>query len=369
MKIIMLLSNGFAPDPRVAAEAVALREAGHQVTIFAWDRVGRYRPTEQYHGVEIVRSLIKTEYSKGPIQILKFREFWNAAGNFLRQNSPDVVHCHDLDTLNVGLKYKQKAKIPVVFDAHEAYPDMIEPFFPGPLIKIVRQMEAKQVPQADVVITVGQLLAKRFTDLKARKVVVIGNYKNLPPNGPVNPDPLPPLTVIYVGGLNPDRLLAPLVNTIADDFRFQLWVVGDGPEKSKLKIKAGQSNNINFYGYQPQERAIELINQAHLVYYVVDPEYPNNRYSTPNLLFLAMAAGRPVITTSVGEIARIVSDWDCGTIVPDLNPETLRAVLSNYFDFNLWQRQSNASFGAALSEYNWELAAAKLVEVYRELER
>lgn len=36
--IVMLLSNAFRPDPRVAREAKTLADAGHQVTILCWDR-------------------------------------------------------------------------------------------------------------------------------------------------------------------------------------------------------------------------------------------------------------------------------------------------------------------------------------------
>lgn len=37
-KIVMLLSNGFRPDPRVYQEAVTLVKNGFKVTIYAWDR-------------------------------------------------------------------------------------------------------------------------------------------------------------------------------------------------------------------------------------------------------------------------------------------------------------------------------------------
>jgi glycosyltransferase involved in cell wall biosynthesis len=82
-----------------------------------------------------------------------------------------------------------------------------------------------------------------------------------------------------------------------------------------------------------------------------------------------MAAGRPVITTAVGEIAHIVAEQGCGSVVPDLNPETLRKALAAYFDQYFWHKQAQAGYDAAISEYNWEKAKANLIGLYQELGR
>ena len=39
-RVLMLLSNPFAPDPRVYKEARTLTRNGYTVTIIAWDRQG-----------------------------------------------------------------------------------------------------------------------------------------------------------------------------------------------------------------------------------------------------------------------------------------------------------------------------------------
>ena len=45
---------------------------------------------------------------------------------------------------------------------------------------------------------------------------------------------------------------------------------------------------------------------ADVVYYGFDPENPNARFSAPNKLYEALAAGRPLITGDFGEIADVV---------------------------------------------------------------
>lgn len=365
----MLLSNGFAPDPRVAAEASALSEAGHHVTIYAWDRTGDYQAVEDWGGVRIVRCPIRTTYSRGPAQILHFFWFWKSCGVFLKKNPFDVVHCHDLDTLWPGIYWGRRLKAPVIYDAHESYPDMVDHLFPKQVVGMVRRLEAKLLPKTTAVITVGELLARRFEGLGAKKVVVVGNYKKLPTTVQgITTVPDFPLRIIYVGGLNRDRLLAPLVESISGERRYQLTVVGDGPQRKSLEGTAAGATNIRFTGFLPQDRARDLIREHHLVYYAIDGSYLNNQFSVPNALFLAMAAGRPVLTTAVGEIAHIVTNYGCGTVLPDLQPDTIRHTLERYLEDNaLWRKQAEQSLHGAITHFNWEYAAKELLELYQDV--
>ncbi|TCL61810.1 glycosyltransferase involved in cell wall biosynthesis [Hydrogenispora ethanolica] len=368
MKITMLLSNGFGPDPRVAAEAVALQSAGHQVTIFAWDRTGSMPEQEEYQGVKVIRSQIRTTYSRGPMQVCCFLKFWQECRSFLQKNPTQAIHCHDLDTLWPGVAEGRLQKVPIIFDAHEAYPDMVAHLFPRPMVAAIRLLEKRLVPQTTAVITVGQILARRFERLKARRVVVVGNYKKHLWDKPSEAPDCPPLRIIYVGGLNRDRLLAPLIMAIAGTTRYQLLIVGDGLERAKLEELAAGADNIQFTGFLPQERAREFINLSHLVYYGVAAEYPNNQYSTPNSLFLAMTAGRPMLTTAVGEIATIVQAEHCGTVLSDLHKDEIVKALERYYDPVFWKEHSRNGFQASLTKYNWEKASQNLISLYRELE-
>ena len=163
---------------------------------------------EHYHdNIEIIRSQIKTTYSRGATQILPFYKFWGAAAKFLQQYQPDIVHCHDLDTLRPGINYGKKEGVPVVYDAHESYPDMVAHIFPKLVLKQIKRMEEQLVPKATAVITVGKLLGAHFSELNARKVVVVGNYKQLELDSLMMQETIPPLRIVYVGGLNRDRLI------------------------------------------------------------------------------------------------------------------------------------------------------------------
>ena len=55
MKVVMFVSNAFAIDRRVYAEATSLLKAGHEVTVIAWDREGQNPSRQNSDGIEVVR--------------------------------------------------------------------------------------------------------------------------------------------------------------------------------------------------------------------------------------------------------------------------------------------------------------------------
>ena len=54
-RVAMLVSNGHAPDPRVEKEADALADAGHDVTVYAFDRHREHRALEHAGPVRVER--------------------------------------------------------------------------------------------------------------------------------------------------------------------------------------------------------------------------------------------------------------------------------------------------------------------------
>jgi glycosyltransferase involved in cell wall biosynthesis len=74
---------------------------------------------------------------------------------------------------------------------------------------------------------------------------------------------------------------------------------------------------VRLLGRQPRERVNELLNASSLMTI-------SSRYETgPTVGYEALATGVPVVTTPVGEIARIVRESDAGRVVPDRQPRSL----------------------------------------------
>jgi glycosyltransferase involved in cell wall biosynthesis len=126
-QIVMLLSNPFRPDTRVLKEAESLQSMGYIVTIL-FGIVKQLTLGKFPSGVHIIRfQNVPSSYGIGSRQLSRLTRFWSAVIPILNRLRPDLVHCHDFDTLPVGLLWGRLHKLPVVYDAHEYYAELVRP--------------------------------------------------------------------------------------------------------------------------------------------------------------------------------------------------------------------------------------------------
>lgn len=77
--IVMLLSNAFRPDPRVARKVKTLADAGNHVIILCWDRQTEF-PVSDTTDSYIIRQTqtVRTIYGASMRQVLHTPKFWKA---------------------------------------------------------------------------------------------------------------------------------------------------------------------------------------------------------------------------------------------------------------------------------------------------
>ena len=176
----MLLSNAFRPDPRVAREAEALARAGHKVTIVCWDREARFAAEEKLAGYRARRvQSVRTVYGAGPRQLLYTPRFWGAAAKEVEALKPDVIHCHDLDTLPAGWWLRGRSEAYLVYDAHEDYAAMMSLYLPGLMVRALSRLEKRLLGRVDLTITASTVLADKLRAQGVSAVTTIGNYQPL----------------------------------------------------------------------------------------------------------------------------------------------------------------------------------------------
>ena len=78
MRIVMLLSNPFRPDPRVLKEAVSLVQRGYDVTVICWDRASELAAEEIVDSnIHIIRiQNVPSSYGVGIRQLFRLPLFW-----------------------------------------------------------------------------------------------------------------------------------------------------------------------------------------------------------------------------------------------------------------------------------------------------
>ena len=103
----MTLANSFTHDPRVYNEARSLVKVGHSVTVLAWDKKKTHPTIELKDGVNVIRSHNTKFMDLLPYDIFRLHFWWNKgykdALKLYERNPFDVIHCHDLSSLPIGV--------------------------------------------------------------------------------------------------------------------------------------------------------------------------------------------------------------------------------------------------------------------------
>jgi glycosyltransferase involved in cell wall biosynthesis len=182
-------------------------------------------------------------------------------------------------------------------------------------------------------VTVGQDLARRYRSGRAA-VLPIG--LSLVDRGDVvTPEQAlsrrwdGELRLLTVGRLDPEKnplLLAEIAARLRNDgSRWRMIVAGEGPLADRLEHelrRRGLASSVELLGYVPNGPALwSLYRSSHAFVHVSLTE------GLPQVLFEALAAGLPVVATSVGGVADALGNGRRGLLVPPADAEAAAAAL------------------------------------------
>ncbi len=155
----MVVTNACSPDPRVLRHATWLTELGHDVTVHAFDREEAHPLSESHNGVRIMRyHLGKSPYGGLLKSALGIRNFSKTVMRGLATNKPNLVYCHDADTLAIGCLLKKKYNIPLIFDMHDLQHSWVRMSSPKSklrkfLSKIMERKMLQRLKYVDLILT------------------------------------------------------------------------------------------------------------------------------------------------------------------------------------------------------------------------
>jgi len=184
-------------------------------------------------------------------------------------------------------------------------------------------------------------------------------YRCEPPPGPAS--------IIAVGSLLPvkrwDRLVRAAATLKQRGLAFRLTIVGDGPLRESLEALArelGVADRVSLGGHSNDVAG--LLDQSSFLVHTSATE------GCPNVVMEAMACGRAVIATSVGDVGALVEDGRTGFVVP-VNED---AALADRMAILIGSREMAARMGAAAAararaEFGVDRLVTETLAVYRSL--
>jgi glycosyltransferase involved in cell wall biosynthesis len=379
--VTMLVLNDMRDDARVKREARSLAAQGHAVEVLAL-RADDLPETGQSDGFTVrrVADFTRATLRQPMRKLAERRARVHAMRSAVIDSRPDIIHCHDTNTLDVGVAAARALGVPYVYDAHELYPDSLtqRPFQGSFLVqRYLRALEARSIPGAAAVITVSdghaEVLAERF----GVRPVVVANcppLQDLGDRGVLKRElGLAPDTVValYQGTILLGRAVDELVAAVARVPQIHLVVQGTGEYEPVMRRRVdelGIANRVTFMGHLPYERLFDLTCGADIGTLFLDGVTLNHRLTWPNRLFMYLMAGIPIAATDLPGAARVMGSSETGFLAPAGDIGAMADILERLAS-NPELRREMGSRGRVLAEqrYNWEHEEQKLLDVYRSL--
>ena len=379
-RVAMLLSNAFRPDPRVLKEARSLAQAGYDLTVVAWDREGTFAPQETVDGFTVLRvQNVRSRYGAGARQLGRLPVFWRRAWAILNEIRPELVHCHDFDTLPPGWLWAKLHRRPVIYDAHEYYTELQRPRLRGllgkvllPAISIAEQLLSRT---ADAIVTVDERIARRYHN---RRIAIIGHFPPVDFISPLALNDKPQAgerVLVYAGRFSTDRGMlmigAALQRLAQRGIRPRLRLLGTwthpAEEQAFLQSVAGIEDQVDAVGWVPFEQIAESLSSATVALAVLQP-IPRYVAALPVKLFEYMACGLPVVISDFPAVREVVAGSDCGILVDPVNVEVVsQAIEALIVDPDLAQRLGENGRTAFTTQYNWQVLEPLLFGIYADL--
>lgn len=172
----------------------------------------------------------------------------------------------------------------------------------------------------------------------------------------------------FVGSLKPWHdidLLSGLMRALADDPKYHLLVVGDGPmAESVRKLQKELPGRVTLTGAVAQETVPAYIRAMD----VALAPYPNLDlfYFSPLKVFEYMACGRPLVATGIGQLNELIRHGETGWLVPPGGPERwAEAVKRLEADRSLREALGKQARKEAVEQHTWEKRAASFIDLAR----
>jgi glycosyltransferase involved in cell wall biosynthesis len=251
---------------------------------------------------------------------------------------------------------------------------MIEGSVPAQIRSALTHLENFLIQRIDLLITVGEKLRQHFASRGARHSVVIGNWKRIEDFSRTEQQnqearrrlgvPDSAVLVVCITQLLKDRQIEELLQAAVDCPNVYVLIGGKGALQPVVEHAAGINPRIRFVGYISGKAIADYTCAGDVVYYGFDPENPNARFSAPNKLYEALAAGRPLITGDFGEIGDVVRKAECGIVLREYSMESVREALVEMQDAERRRILATHAADYGRASMNWNRGVETLCHEY-----
>ena len=283
---------------------------------------------------------------------------------------------NDLDTLWPSYLAHKIKGIPLVFDAHEIFCEVLELKARPVPYKVWKTLEKLLLPKVEKAYTVNQGLAEYYAQHYGTKMTVVRNLSPFRSRVDIYPDLLKGIygikriLILQGSGINRGRGAEEAVQMMQYLPDFVLLFVGSGDVFEQLKqqrLELGLSSRVLFLDRMPYAEMMKYTAMADLGLSVDKNCSLNQELSLPNKVFDYIQARIPLMVTDRPLVADLVRRHEIGFVLNNLDPkemaETVRAELGAFDQVKKWKK----NLDKAAEQLNWEKESRKLDQIYAPL--
>ena len=370
-RLLFTVTNDLNFDQRMIRICSTLEKEGYEVTL-----VGRKKKDSQVlQNQSFTQKRFRLFFQKG---ILFYAEFNLRLFFWLIFKRADLICLIDLDTLPAGLFAGRLSGKKVVYDAHEYFTEVPEVVERPRVQKVWSWVANFCIPKVDGAYTVGGELAQIFEKKYNQKFEVIRNVpypqtnswhdsivvRRIPEGAPKK------FTILYQGALNDGRGLEEMIEAMSDLPDCELWLAGEGDLSTHLRELTNRfavADRVKFWGWVLPNDLKSLTLNADLGINLLKNKGLNYYYSLANKAFDYVQAEKPAIHMQFPEYQSLNREFEIGTLIPDLNPKTIRKAILDLKNDSKRYADLKANCAKAKKVWNWEKESIKLAEFYKNI--
>ncbi len=301
----------------------------------------------------------------------------------LKEETPSIVHAHDLTALPLASKYAKKEGVRLIFDAHEIYDHLAQT--DDEMAELNSLLLDKYAPSVDRFITINQSIANyyRTNYPKLPRAIVVKNAAK--PAEPISYDGRlheaaglhrDRKIVIYQGGYAAKRGLIQLL--MAGEYLNPEWslvYMGWGSLEDELH-RVADALILKNPAIAEKIRFVPKVKQDELPYWTAGATIGailyentglNHWFCNPNKLWEYPNAGVPIIASPFPEMSSIIDKYELGWYLPDpLNPKAIAEVINQLTEDQI--RAASDNCFRFMKEDNWDVYAKRLKVLYGEIQ-
>lgn len=369
-KTILYVVNAKVPE-EIRAEKIcsSLASLGHTVIIVCkWS--GEQEVREYSHGYLISRigkgTFLHACFPGNPI-------WTRAIQHHIKEFTPDIIICREMIPMFSTVSAVNGRNIPIIVDMAEHYPAAMKEwkkYRTHPLSRLLvhtlpipEMIESHAVKHADAIITVCEEQCQRLKLHYQFSEKAVFTVHNTPEKATFNKVSqgcrIPPMIFGHHGYFTLERNLANLVlgfDIAAKQFpSIELLLAGTGEtfEDVAQLVKTVQSKNrIHLTGAYTAKDLTELYSRTDIGI-VPYAEQEFRQFTLPNKAFDYMACGKPMISSRLQPMKRLLDETGAGIYGPCSTPEDIAQLIITMMHSDV-RAMSQRGLQAFLDKYHWE---------------